>query len=421
MVLNRIIFLLAQGTDLSTASALTKDVRETGYGTVTIHNYRKNGEMFSGLVTVFPVFDTVSPGEEEEPVLTHFAAVLSNVVTLSSPFNDAIQPLKRKIQTDDKVSDSGISFRAHIRSKTTSRGHKRSCVSSVGDDEDAQSYDTSRSSLTAASTDDYSKFANTSCSSYFNHPFEPIISRTIERADFTVDSSCPLATSTIPPLVLSVPSSSSSPLNRISTVYSGGSLLAASGLTMPYVVDTLMSTSHRSSLSAGSSTEKSIGTGVDEISCTSPEQADMRTTNTIDSGQRVSPSVSPTKSSQSVDIGCQLELQQSAGALDQDQDKAEYPVLAHADEHSAERDIHAFEKAADGSIVDRRKRSQKMKSSCRINPDVSNVVVVEMQRLCLRHDSHICLFPTSLFTLLNLYDFFTKPFHYFFFFRTFYS
>ena len=74
-------FLQGKGTDLKTAAAFTRDVRETGYGHMRIHNYRKSGEMFACNVTVFPVYDTaVSVGPtSDEPILTHFAAILSNI------------------------------------------------------------------------------------------------------------------------------------------------------------------------------------------------------------------------------------------------------------------------------------------------------------------------------------------------------
>ncbi len=78
-------FLQGKGTNLKTAASLTKDVCETGYGSMRIHNYKKNGQMFRGDVTVFPVYDTmVAVGENcDIPVLTHFASILSNVEIIS--------------------------------------------------------------------------------------------------------------------------------------------------------------------------------------------------------------------------------------------------------------------------------------------------------------------------------------------------
>lgn len=67
-----------------TAASLTRDTMATGYGHIRIHNYKKNGEMFAGTVTVFPVYDTVTPTgvDSDVPILTHFAAVLEDVVDL---------------------------------------------------------------------------------------------------------------------------------------------------------------------------------------------------------------------------------------------------------------------------------------------------------------------------------------------------
>lgn len=81
-------FLQGEGTDLKITAAFAKDIRETGYGSMRIHNYRKNGQLFAATVTVFPVYDSIAPeciGSEYdidtmEPVLTHFAAVINDVV-----------------------------------------------------------------------------------------------------------------------------------------------------------------------------------------------------------------------------------------------------------------------------------------------------------------------------------------------------
>jgi glucan phosphoethanolaminetransferase (alkaline phosphatase superfamily) len=66
-----------QFTDIKTAAAFTKDVKEVGYGTMRINNYRKNGEVFNASITVFPIYDSVIAGEV--PVLTHFATLLNDV------------------------------------------------------------------------------------------------------------------------------------------------------------------------------------------------------------------------------------------------------------------------------------------------------------------------------------------------------
>ena len=86
--------LLGECTDLKVAAAFTKDVKEVGYGTMRINNYRKNGELFTATVIVFPVYDTVEPtGEKtENPVLTHFATMLTQIQTLKPEEVEPIIP-----------------------------------------------------------------------------------------------------------------------------------------------------------------------------------------------------------------------------------------------------------------------------------------------------------------------------------------
>ena len=57
-----------------------------------INNYRKNGELFTATVIVFPVYDTVEPtgNETENPVLTHFATMLTHVQTLK---HEEVEPV----------------------------------------------------------------------------------------------------------------------------------------------------------------------------------------------------------------------------------------------------------------------------------------------------------------------------------------
>lgn len=66
---------------MKTAATFMKNLKEVGYGTMRINNYRKNGEVFNVVVTSFPVYDTVSAEGEDSnvPVLTHFATVLSDI------------------------------------------------------------------------------------------------------------------------------------------------------------------------------------------------------------------------------------------------------------------------------------------------------------------------------------------------------
>ena len=77
---------------MKVAAAFTKDVKEVGYGTMRINNYRKNGELFTATVIVFPVYDSVQPTgtEIENPVLTHFATMLTHVQTLK---HEEVEPV----------------------------------------------------------------------------------------------------------------------------------------------------------------------------------------------------------------------------------------------------------------------------------------------------------------------------------------
>ena len=70
-------FYKSQLTDIKTAAAFTKDIKELGFGSMRINNYRKNGEVFNASITVFPVYDSIETGDV--PVLTHFAALLNDV------------------------------------------------------------------------------------------------------------------------------------------------------------------------------------------------------------------------------------------------------------------------------------------------------------------------------------------------------
>jgi len=81
-------------TDLKVAAAFTKDIKEVGYGTMRINNYRKNNELFTATVIVFPVYDTVEPNgqETENPVLTHFATMLTQIETLRQEEVEPIIP-----------------------------------------------------------------------------------------------------------------------------------------------------------------------------------------------------------------------------------------------------------------------------------------------------------------------------------------
>lgn len=66
---------------MKTVATFVKNVKEVGYGSMRINNYRKNGEVFNVVVTTFPVYDSISAvgNNSDVPVLTHFATVLSDI------------------------------------------------------------------------------------------------------------------------------------------------------------------------------------------------------------------------------------------------------------------------------------------------------------------------------------------------------
>jgi len=47
-----------------------------------LNNYRKNGEVFSASISVFPVYDSVAPTVDDDPILTHFATVITRAERL---------------------------------------------------------------------------------------------------------------------------------------------------------------------------------------------------------------------------------------------------------------------------------------------------------------------------------------------------
>jgi hypothetical protein len=55
---------------------------QVGYGSMRLNNYRKNGEVFSASISVFPVYDSVAPTVDDDPILTHFATVITRAERL---------------------------------------------------------------------------------------------------------------------------------------------------------------------------------------------------------------------------------------------------------------------------------------------------------------------------------------------------
>jgi PAS domain-containing protein len=68
-------------TDKQVVSRFMQNVVTDGFAEMRVVNYKKNGAMFTGTVTAYPVFDSVPRvrGGSGAPVMTHFASVLSDV------------------------------------------------------------------------------------------------------------------------------------------------------------------------------------------------------------------------------------------------------------------------------------------------------------------------------------------------------
>ena len=60
-----------------------------------VNNYKKNGEVFSASLSVYPVYDSLGSGVDDEPILTHFATVLTRVERLDA--KDAAPVLPRSV------------------------------------------------------------------------------------------------------------------------------------------------------------------------------------------------------------------------------------------------------------------------------------------------------------------------------------
>ena len=89
-------FLQGEDTDMEIVNAFAKDIQQTAYARMRIHNYNSKGNKFATTVTVFPIYDSIAhTGPDSDiPVLTHLCAVHSDVVYIGD--------------TDDKVLSNGI-------------------------------------------------------------------------------------------------------------------------------------------------------------------------------------------------------------------------------------------------------------------------------------------------------------------------
>lgn len=109
--------LQGEETDKKAVSRFTKDVVANGFGNMRVVNYKKNGEMFNGTVTAYPVFDSVSCGDSGDTVvMTHYASVLSNVLKIpdynsSTTIAGVRKMLRREEDTSERPTGTSSSTR----------------------------------------------------------------------------------------------------------------------------------------------------------------------------------------------------------------------------------------------------------------------------------------------------------------------
>ena len=91
-------FLQGEDTDMEIVNAFTKDIKQTAYARMRIHNYDRRGAKFATTVTVFPIYDSIAhTGPDSDiPVLTHFCAVHSDVVYFSDTSKTYSSPPKTR-------------------------------------------------------------------------------------------------------------------------------------------------------------------------------------------------------------------------------------------------------------------------------------------------------------------------------------
>ena len=104
-------FLQGELTNKKVSATFMDDVRKFGYARMHVLNYRKDGSNYTATVTVFPVFDSVSP-ESEAPILTHFAASLSSISDVN-PSN------MEKHQGTANVEENEINYENEIVDRRT--------------------------------------------------------------------------------------------------------------------------------------------------------------------------------------------------------------------------------------------------------------------------------------------------------------
>lgn len=88
-------FLQGDDTDKEIVNAFTKDITQTAYARMRIHNYDRKGCKFATTVTVFPIYDSIahSGPDSDIPVLTHLCAVHSDIVFFSDSEDKGSAPV----------------------------------------------------------------------------------------------------------------------------------------------------------------------------------------------------------------------------------------------------------------------------------------------------------------------------------------
>ena len=96
-------FLQGELTDKKISAIFMEDIKEVGYARMRILNYRKNGSAYSATVTVFPVYDSVSPDGPgcDTAFLTHFSASLSSITDVEVS-NSVVAGASASVKDEDR-------------------------------------------------------------------------------------------------------------------------------------------------------------------------------------------------------------------------------------------------------------------------------------------------------------------------------
>ncbi len=91
-----------------------RDIKEFGYGKMTVNNYKKNGDVFNVDIVVYPIFDSPSnTGKDADlPVLTHFASIMTPI-----PMDNVMQQTQsRETMTSSNVSREDLNSKSEVDS-----------------------------------------------------------------------------------------------------------------------------------------------------------------------------------------------------------------------------------------------------------------------------------------------------------------